>query len=110
MMQKLVESLINDLLERPATARTKIGHLLGQFVKRNLLLKKQFKVGLSAVLEFAGDLMVDIPKVWDYFGELIGTKLYILSGSVLYLRVFTLARRCSIFHCFSNREALCELN
>ena len=77
-MNKLVEHLINDVLERPVTARQKIGHLLGQFVNRNVLLRKQFKAGLNSVLEFAGDLMVDIPKVWDYFGELIGRQLKLL--------------------------------
>ena len=37
-----------------------------------MLLRQQYEAGLKSVLEFAGDLMVDIPKVWDYLGELIG--------------------------------------
>ncbi len=45
---------------------------LAQLVKERMLLRQQYEAGLNSVLEFAGDLVVDIPKVWDYFGELIG--------------------------------------
>ncbi len=41
-------------------------------MNQHILLRQQYEAGLNSVLEFAGDLIVDIPKVWDYFGELIG--------------------------------------
>ena len=71
-MEKLVENLINDVLERSESGRKKIGHLLGQLVNRNILLGKQYESGLRLVLQIAGDLVVDVPKVWIYLGELIG--------------------------------------
>ena len=45
---------------------------LAQLVIQHILLRQQYEAGLNFVLETAGDLMVDIPKIWDYFGELIG--------------------------------------
>ena len=71
-MELLVENLINGVLERSTTGRKKVGHLLGQLLKRNILLRKQFDVGLKSVLQLAEILLVDIPKFWDYLGELIG--------------------------------------
>jgi len=71
-MEKLVENLINDVLEKSESGRKKIGHLLGQLVNRNILLGKQYESGLRLVLQIAGDLVVDVPKVWIYLGELIG--------------------------------------
>ena len=75
-MELLVESLINGVLERSAPSRKTIGHLLGQLVLRHILLRKQYETGLRSVLHYAGDLVVDIPKVWDYLGELIGNIFY----------------------------------
>ena len=73
-MDQFVEFVINGVLERSEIARKKIGHLLSQLVVRKLLLKKQYVKGLQNVLQIAGDLVVDIPKIWDYFGELIGKR------------------------------------
>ena len=71
-MELLVEYLINGVLERSVASRKSIGHLLGQLVLRHILLRKQYEAGLRSVLQIVGDLVVDIPKVWDYLGELIG--------------------------------------
>ena len=77
-MDLFVEFVINGVLERSETARKQIGHLLSQLVIKKILLKKQYVKGLQNILQFAGDLVVDIPKVWDYFGELIGNQYFIL--------------------------------
>ena len=71
-MASLVESVTNYLLEKSGDGRKKIGQLLIQLVNKNLLLKTQFVKGLQNVMEFAADLVVDVPKFWDYFGELFG--------------------------------------
>lgn len=71
-MELLAENLINGVLERSPTSRKRVGHLLGQLLKKNVLLRKQFEVGLKSVLQIADDVVVDIPKIWDYLGELLG--------------------------------------
>ena len=85
-MQLLVEHFINGVLERSTTGRKKVGHLLGQLLKRNILLRKQFESGLKSVLQIADVLVVDIPKIWDYLGELIGkilTKVAIKGWAIM---------------------------
>ena len=86
-MDLFVEFVINGVLERSETARKQIGHLLSQLVIKKILLKKQYVKGLQNVLQFAGDLVVDIPKVWDYFGDLIGNQylFYFVRSYPLYL-------------------------
>ena len=71
-MASLVECVTNYLLENSGDCRKKIGQLLIQLVNKNLLLKTQFVKGLQNVLEFAADIVVDVPKIWDYFGEIFG--------------------------------------
>jgi hypothetical protein len=82
-MAKFVECLVNDSLEKSAPSRRKAGQLLSQLVKKRVLLKSQFVGGLNEVLAMASDLVVDIPKIWDYFGELIGAKLDLREGKFL---------------------------
>ena len=82
-MQLLVEHLINGVLERSTTGRKKVGHLLGLLLKRNILLRKQFEAGLKSVLQIADVLLVDIPKIWDYLGELIGNFLFVVATNTL---------------------------
>jgi hypothetical protein len=72
VMSQLVETLINGVLEEKESHRKLIGELLSQLLKQHILLRKQFEAGFRNVLEFAGDLVVDIPKIWDYFGDIIG--------------------------------------
>ena len=76
-MARFVEFLTNSALEKSGEDRKKIGRLPSQLVKKNILLRSQFVKGLEAVLEIAEDLVVDIPKIWDYFGELIGSLQHI---------------------------------
>ena len=71
-MVPLVEYLINGVLERTSADRQMIGQFLAHLVSQHILLKKQYVSGLGLVLETVGDLIVDIPKVWLYLGELIG--------------------------------------
>ena len=82
-MQLLVEHLINGVLERSTTGRKKVGHLLGLLLKRNILLRKQFEAGLKSVLQIADVLLVDIPKIWDYLGELIGNFSFVVATNTL---------------------------
>ena len=74
-MEQLVDHLINGVLERSTTGRRNVGQLLSRLIKEHILLKKQCEAGLKTALEFVGDLVVDIPMIWNYLGELLGNRL-----------------------------------
>lgn len=67
-----VEQWIQHVLEAKVGSREKLGYFLVLLVKEELLQRVQVFQGLSNVLEFAEEMICDIPKYWDYFGELIG--------------------------------------
>lgn len=67
----LTESSINHVLERSPQARKTTGQFLAELLKLELLSVNDHLKGLGSVLEFADDLAIDIPNVWQYFGELI---------------------------------------
>jgi hypothetical protein len=71
-MVPLVEYLINEVLELKSSDRQMIAQFLAQLVSQHILLKKQYETGLGLVLKIVEDLIVDIPKMWLYLGELIG--------------------------------------
>jgi hypothetical protein len=64
--------MVNSFLERSVEARKNVGTLLDHLVKRHILLEEQYKQGFGLILGDAGDLVVDIPKYWDYLGEILG--------------------------------------
>ncbi len=71
-IEKLVENLINGVLERSTTGRRNVGQLLARLIKEHIVLRRQFEAELVNVLKASSDLLVDMPKLWDYLGELIG--------------------------------------
>ena len=67
-----VEQWVQHVLEAKAGSREKLGYFLVVLVKEELLQRVQVFHGMSNTLEFAEEMICDIPKYWDYFGELIG--------------------------------------
>ena len=67
----ITECSINHTLERSDQARRSAGHILAELLKHELLPLDAHMKGLNSVLEFADDLSIDIPNVFDYFGQLI---------------------------------------
>ena len=67
-----VEVAFNTYLEKTSSQRKEVGAFLDKLIRKYYLLPSQYERGLISVLKFASDLVVDIPKVWDYFGEMIG--------------------------------------
>ena len=67
----ITECTILHTLERSSQARKGAGLVLAELIKHKLLPLDSHKKGLGAVLELADDLAIDIPNVWQYFGELI---------------------------------------
>ena len=67
-----VEQWVQYVLEAKAGSREKLGYFMVLLVQKELLQRVQVFQGMSNVLEFAEEMICDIPKYWDYFGELIG--------------------------------------
>jgi len=59
-------------LERSPQARQRTGTLLQHLIKNRVLSITQYIEGLRSLLELADDMEVDIPHVWQYFGDMIG--------------------------------------
>ena len=71
----LVEIVFNDVVERKEKDRVSAGRLFSHLLKNESLPRKEFLKGVEAVLEFAADLLIDIPQFWEYFGVMIATIL-----------------------------------
>ena len=67
----LVEFSFNIVVEKKEKDRVNAGKLLGYLLKNETLPRKEFLNGVEAVLEFAEDLLIDIPQFWGYFGAMI---------------------------------------
>ena len=71
----LVEIVFNNVVERKEKDRVSAGKLFSHLLKNESLPRKEFLKGVEAVLEFAADLLIDIPQFWEYFGVMIATIL-----------------------------------
>lgn len=60
-----------DILERSKTARLQTGLLFATLIKRGTLPLQDYCSGLEEVLAQVDDLIIDIPKIWDYLAEIL---------------------------------------
>ncbi|EEC13284.1 eukaryotic translation initiation factor 4 gamma, putative, partial [Ixodes scapularis] len=67
----VVSTSINHILDRSPEARSLVGQLLKELLKKKLLSLDLFTKGLHSVLEYGEDMELDIPKVWEYAAELM---------------------------------------
>jgi hypothetical protein len=58
-------------LERSRQARQHTGALLHHLIKNRVLSNSQYVEGLRSVLAIAEEMVLDIPRIWQYLGELI---------------------------------------
>ncbi len=57
-------------------ARKAVGKLFYTAIKENKLDVKRFTSGLKTIFESAEDMVIDIPRMGNYLGELIGKLSY----------------------------------
>jgi len=81
-----VEVTYNEVLERSEKARRLGGTLLSELVKNGLLSPPQYHAGLSEVLKMAEDLLVDIPKLWDFIADILAPSLLSIALPLTFLR------------------------
>ncbi|KAK6174828.1 hypothetical protein SNE40_013400 [Patella caerulea] len=75
-----IEFSINHVLERSSIARQQTGNLHHELVSKKIISVDSYLKGLNQTLQIAEDMEIDIPKIWQYLGELIGPMIQ--DGSV----------------------------
>lgn len=60
-----------DILERSKRARLQTGMLFAKLIERGTLPLQDYCTGLEEVLAQVDDLIIDIPKIWDYLAEIL---------------------------------------
>ncbi|KAH3705650.1 hypothetical protein DPMN_080727, partial [Dreissena polymorpha] len=81
-----VSSAMNHVLERSSQSRKLTGFLLHWLVKQQIISMDSYISGLLEVLEFAEDLENDIPKIWQYYGEMISPMIQDSSVPLSFLK------------------------
>ncbi|XP_072036491.1 LOW QUALITY PROTEIN: eukaryotic translation initiation factor 4 gamma 1-like [Amphiura filiformis] len=84
-MHLFVRLSIEHVLEMDSKSRLATGSLFHKLIKENLLSVQQYLQGLNEVLEFADDMAIDIPLIWEYLGELMGSMIQDKRQSIDYL-------------------------
>merc|ERR1719454_1319933 len=70
-----VEAVLNSVIEKNEKARVQSGQLISNMLSRGLLGEGQFLSALDSLLQYAEDLLVDIPKFWDFLAEVVAPTL-----------------------------------
>ncbi|XP_074507392.1 eukaryotic translation initiation factor 4 gamma 1-like isoform X2 [Sebastes fasciatus] len=76
LLYVFVRNGVESTLERSTVARERMGMLLHQLVKAEVLPTEQYYKGLEETLEAAEDTAIDIPHIWLYLAELIIPMLH----------------------------------
>jgi len=74
-IEKFIENVFNEVIERSEKFRTQAGNLMSQLLLKKMISEDQWLIGLDSLLSFAEDLLVDIPKFWDFLAEIISPVL-----------------------------------
>jgi len=103
-----VELVFTLVLERSEKARTQVGQLLKELVKKDMLTPSLYQTGLDGILKMAEDLLVDIPKLWDFIADILAPAflekvlpLSLLRDSAVDLKENKLAGKyaAAVLHC-----------
>ena len=90
------------MIERSDKARVQAGNLMAQLLLKKMISEEQWLVGLDSLLSVAEDLLVDIPKFWDFLAQIISpvlsaraVRMTILKESSAELLAGPLGKRCA---------------
>ena len=81
-----------------------LANLFSTLVNKSLLQRAQCLEGLGKFLQGAIDLTCDIPKIWDYLGEIVGKPLITIQKDlqILLYRIATSRNKHFIFSFSTN--------
>jgi len=81
------EQVFDEVIERTSKDRYNTGKLLSQLLHKKMASEDQFLEGLKYILEFVEDLLVDIPKFWDFFAQILRDVLLEAAVNMSILKV-----------------------
>ena len=70
-----INIILFQVIERTNQARSKTGSLMSQLLLKKMISEDQFLDGLGVILDIAEDLLVDIPKLWDFLAQIVAPVL-----------------------------------
>ncbi|XP_030843134.1 eukaryotic translation initiation factor 4 gamma 3 isoform X1 [Strongylocentrotus purpuratus] len=70
-----VQATVDHVIEKKQDMREAVGVLFHSLLNSNILTKEQYLTGIKDVIEFADDMAIDIPKIYEYLGELMGAMV-----------------------------------
>lgn len=85
-IQSFFENMFNCVVERSSSDRIAAGRLTSHLLERDAMSVKAFLEGVSAIVEVAEDLAIDIPKFWSYLGEILAPSLLSRNAPLTLLR------------------------
>ncbi|XP_072174929.1 eukaryotic translation initiation factor 4 gamma 1-like [Diadema setosum] len=91
-----VEATLDHIIEKKREMRENVGVLFQTLIVKNLLTNEQYLAGLKNTIDYAEDMAIDIPKIWEYLGEIQGAMLV---GGADFLKLQAMGI-----------EPLCEIN
>ncbi|XP_014477093.1 PREDICTED: eukaryotic translation initiation factor 4 gamma 3-like isoform X2 [Dinoponera quadriceps] len=72
---KFTLECMNHVFEKTATDRENVSKLMSHLIKEKILPLQYFKSGLEEVLQIVDDLVIDLPKIWTYLGEILSYSI-----------------------------------
>merc|ERR1719192_3098847 len=101
-IEKFIENVFNEVIERSDKARVQAGNLMSEMLLKKMISEQQWLVGLDGLVAIAEDLLVDIPKFWDFLAQIISpvllsgaSRMTILLTSSAELMTGTLGEKCA---------------
>nr|XP_031840128.1 eukaryotic translation initiation factor 4 gamma 3-like [Nomia melanderi] len=70
-LSKFVRELINFVLEKSPVDRERVSYLISHLLTQQILTLQHLRNGFIEILEVVEELMLDIPKVWLYFAQIL---------------------------------------
>ena len=101
-IEMFIKNVFNEVIERSEKARVQAGNLMAQMLLKKMISEQQWLAGLDSLLSVAEDLLVDIPKFWDFLAQIISpvlsasaARMTILKESSAELMAGPLGKKCA---------------
>ena len=74
-MSTFVNESLLLTVERSSTARHHTGAMLHHLIRSHVITMSNYVTGLHDFLSLADDIVIDVPRIWQYIAELISPML-----------------------------------
>ena len=70
-----VEQSLNDVIDSKEKNQRNVGSLFSHFIKKGVMKPDNYLEGLNKFLEFAPDIIVDVPRIWEFLAIILSPGL-----------------------------------